>query len=383
MNKLNSLYVKYNFPSKNRLYDIARKNFVKTSREQVEQFVNSQRVNELFSEQANTTQGKFFSFEPGYCQVDLIDFSKYKEDNDDFSWLLVLIDIYSRKAFGEAIKSKTSDDVLDGLYKIAKKIKIIHLMSDNGIEFTNKKALEFYELNNIEHVTNNVNDHKKLAVIDRFCRTIKLALGKLFTYNNDTDWINNYKKIIDAYNDMPHSALENISPNESKDYQTMLDTKNMNIWANQVKNPFQVGDIVRIMKKDAFKKSMISNWSETTYKVTEIIGLRCKLDNDKWYSINDLLKSETEDTTKNDFEETAVNRRRTLRQVTRDVKQKKLDEINKIFGYKIINDKLFLDVNYKNDLKKSLQPISNFIFNGLVIKDVDEYLIKNKLERFK
>jgi hypothetical protein len=382
MNTLNKLYVKYNFPSGPKLYQIARKNFVKTTRVDVDKFVNSQRVSELFSTKKNNIQGKFFAFEPGHCQVDLIDFSKYKEDNEDYSWLLVLIDLYSRRAFGEAIKSKTADDVLDALFKIAKKIKIIRLMSDNGVEFTNKKANAFYETNNINHVTNDVNDHKKLAVIDRYCRTIKMSLGKLFTYHNDTDWIHNYKSVIDTYNNSPHASLHDITPNESKDHKNMLDTMNMNIWLDQVKNPFQVGDNVRTIKDNTFKKSMNVNWSEKTYKVSEVLGLRCKLEDGKWYSINELLKSDKVDDNTNEFDETAVNRRKTLRVVTKDVKQKKLNEINEIFGHKIMSKKLFLDVNYKNDLQRSLQPLPNFIFNGLVIKDVDEYLTKHKLRKY-
>jgi hypothetical protein len=124
------------------------------------------------------------------------------------------------------------------------------------------------------------------------------------------------------------------------------------------------------------------NWSEKTYKVSEVLGLRCKLEDGKWYSINELLKSDKVDDNTNEFEETAVNRRKTLRVVTKDVKQKKLNEINEIFGHKIMSKKLFLDVNYKNDLQRSLQPLPNFIFNGLVIKDVDEYLTKHKLRKY-
>ena len=47
-------------------------------------------------------------------QADLIDVKKFAKVNDDYKYILTVIDVFSKKAWAIAIKDKTGDTVLNG-----------------------------------------------------------------------------------------------------------------------------------------------------------------------------------------------------------------------------------------------------------------------------
>jgi hypothetical protein len=77
-------------------------------------------------------------------QIDLIDFSKYSRWNKGFKYLLCAVDVYSRKAFVEPIKSKTFST--DAMKSILNTTKPILIQSDNGSVFLNKSFQAFAEI---------------------------------------------------------------------------------------------------------------------------------------------------------------------------------------------------------------------------------------------
>ncbi len=69
-----------------------------------------------------------------------------------------------------------------------------------------------------------LNDHHALGVIDIFAKKLKRVLSIEFFENKDTEWRSILPKIIEQYNNTPHTALDNITPN-----QTISDSKNGNM----------------------------------------------------------------------------------------------------------------------------------------------------------
>jgi hypothetical protein len=53
-----------------------------------------------------------------------------------------------------------------------------------------------------------------LEVIDIFAKNLKRVLSKEFLENKDTEWVSILPKIIEQYN-TPHTALDNITPNQA------------------------------------------------------------------------------------------------------------------------------------------------------------------------
>ena len=56
------------------------------------------------------------------------------------------------------------------------------------------------------------------GLIDRLCRTIKEKI-KYFTDKNETNWVDYLDSIITAYNQTPHEALNDLTPQEASEEQ--------------------------------------------------------------------------------------------------------------------------------------------------------------------
>ena len=59
-----------------------------------------------------------------------------------------------------------------------------------------------------------LNDHHAMGIIDVFAKNLKRVLSKEFLENKSTKWIDILPKIIEQYNNTPHTAPDNTAPNE-------------------------------------------------------------------------------------------------------------------------------------------------------------------------
>ncbi len=95
-------------------------------------------------------------------------------------------------------------------------------MSDSDSAFrgdSSDEDLNFQKIlsnNNVEPVK--LNDHHALGVNDIFAKNLERVLSKEFLGNKDTEWESILPKIIEQYNNTPHTALDNIL---TKQYQTI------------------------------------------------------------------------------------------------------------------------------------------------------------------
>ena len=141
--------------------------------------------------------------------------------------------------------------------------------------------------NNIYHdVVIARDDHRALGIIDRFALNIKTTLSKLFLRNNNTNWIDYISKIVDKYNNTPHSSIAELTPNDATDPKYQADIGMINSSKAkkiQVKSTFKERDIVRIRIKETFSKGSEPKYSDKVYIIESVNGKRVKLDNDKTY----------------------------------------------------------------------------------------------------
>ena len=89
------------------------------------------------------------------------------------------------------------------------------LMSDNDSTFVNTSFQVILEKNKIIHQPNILDDHHALGLIDRFARTIKTILTRLYLQNKTTNWIDYFDVILNNYNNSGHIAIDNIKPNDA------------------------------------------------------------------------------------------------------------------------------------------------------------------------
>ena len=71
-------------------------------------------------------------------QLDLVEMLSLKKYNKGYSYIMVGIDIFSRLAFAEAIKSKQRKDVTEAFKAMIKERAPLYIQTDKGKEFLNK-----------------------------------------------------------------------------------------------------------------------------------------------------------------------------------------------------------------------------------------------------
>ena len=199
--------------------------------------------------------------------ADLVDMREWNKDNKGFNHLLTVIDVLSKYAWGVPLKDKRGDTVTAALKSIIDKSGRTpnHLWVDEGAEFYNKVMKAYLDKNNINMYS--TYSENKSAVVERFNRTLKTNMWKLFTANNTRNWIDLLPRLLEAYNKRIHSTIR-LSPIEAskrKNERLLLDT----VYEYDNTPPkFKVGDTVRISRvKGLFEKGYLPNWSEQVYKI--------------------------------------------------------------------------------------------------------------------
>jgi hypothetical protein len=235
-------------------------------------------------------------FENETWLADLIDMSNFARSNNGYKWILLVIDVFTRRAYAKALKSKSAEDVLNGFEEIVlAKGMPGGLITDNGSEFTNREFQRF--ISRVHHTTAEPGYHPTLGVIDSLTKTIKGKIFKRFTLDDSTNWIKPLGEILTAYNNTPHSGIGMIAPSDAMIPENKQKIQDINIAKNQrPKHKFKAGQLVRRkLNKGFFKKGYKQTYSSTTYTIKEIQGVNAVLNNDDVVKLNDLQRVEQPD----------------------------------------------------------------------------------------
>ena len=92
--------------------------------------------------------------------------------------MLVVIDIFSRFAWAEPLKDKTSNEIISAFDKILSDGRIPRrLQTDAAIDFTSNKFQDYVKSKNIVHFV--THSEKQANYVERFIKTLK---GKIYRY---------------------------------------------------------------------------------------------------------------------------------------------------------------------------------------------------------
>jgi hypothetical protein len=303
--QIQDIWVQYGYPSANRLFSIAKDKIDGVKLKDIQSFLEKQETQQLHKKDPidnNPRPITTIESKLDY-QADLLDLQKYSRNNKGFNWVLLVEDIFTRKAYAEGIKTKSPNDVLPALNRAFDYLgkPRLNLTTDNGGEFKGVVDKKLADLK-IVHRTTEVGNHRILGVIDSLCRFVKNSLHKHFTNTQSTNWIDYLSKLITNYNNTPHSSLKAdgepaMSPNEADKYQV----KTLFIHSDKVEDylakkegkvvKFHVGDTVKIRKrKMAFDRGYEIKWSIPNYHIVMIEGNYYILSNGKRYHETELQK---------------------------------------------------------------------------------------------
>jgi hypothetical protein len=203
-------------------------------------------------------------------QCDLADFQKVSAQNNGFRYLLVCIDVLSRKIHVAPTKSKNSGDMKEAFEKIFSHVKPTKLYSDQGLEFQAAPMLDYFMRYGIQKRVM-YSPHIHAGVVERSIRTIKGRLYRYFTQKKTTKWIDVIDKIVDGINNSVNRTI-GVSPNSVTLQNSIELFKKVYKQPEDKKEPnFKEGDIVRIDKeKGIFGKYYLPNFTEELFRISAV-----------------------------------------------------------------------------------------------------------------
>ena len=164
---------------------------------QVNQSVNPKEYNTIAS-----------SFVGDVIQADLMDVSNISFVNNKVNFLLTFIDVYSRYVFVEKLKSKSMEEVSSAFENIIGKFASENITTDDGSEFNNVKLTAVMKKHKIKHWITPAYTPNKLAIIERFHRTLRNRMTLYFNYTRKERYVDVLDKLICNYNYTYHRTIE-------------------------------------------------------------------------------------------------------------------------------------------------------------------------------
>ena len=120
----------------------------------------------------------------------------------------MVIDVFSKYDWIAPLKDKKTESVslaFDFIFKKSKR-KPEKLWTDKGSEFISKHFKDFLKTHNITlyHTQN----EEKSSVVERWNKTMKNKMWKMFSANNNTVYWDKLDKLVDDYNNTYHSSIK-------------------------------------------------------------------------------------------------------------------------------------------------------------------------------
>ena len=196
------------------LYIKALQGGIDTNRKAVNDFLSKKGENQIY-QQRKPSDGETAPKDDNEFQMDLIDMSKSK--SGIYKFILVVANVFTRKAYLKNLTSKQPDVVERGLKTILDKVGNIRVISsDTGREWGGKVA-KLLANRNIVTRFKFPGEINALSVVDRLIQMIRLKLSKSLTTKGKAKWDSEVKKIEDSYNSSAHSHLMDASPSNVPD----------------------------------------------------------------------------------------------------------------------------------------------------------------------
>lgn len=212
-------------------------------------------------------------------EADICDMQKFSRENNEYKYILTVIDVLSKYLWAKPLKKKSSDEVVLAFKKIITERKPLKIRTDRGLEFENSEFKKFCKENNIRHFTSQ--DKKiKCSIVERVNRTLKEKMFRYFTSKGTRKYIDALEKLVSSYNNRIHRSFK-MKPSEVNEttekiaYQNLYQNKTLkNLYLNKkIKSThLPIGSTVRkTYELSPFDKSYYPLWTDETFKITDII----------------------------------------------------------------------------------------------------------------
>ena len=213
--------------------------------------------------------------------ADLIDKSSLSKNNNNYKFILTVIDIFTKYACAIPLKNKSGLSITNG-FKIvlgehpqggSEPRKPEKLWVDRGSEFYNKTFKSLIKEYGTGKAASGIELYStysdlKAVFIERFNRTLLHIINKPMFINGDGNWVNILNDAVVTYNNNIRSTI-NMTP---VDASNSPDKVKYNVNSTKATPIFKVGDYVRnVDNRNIFSKGYTSNWNRELFKVNEVL----------------------------------------------------------------------------------------------------------------
>ena len=142
--------------------------------------------------------------------ADLVEMGKFSEWNNDYKYLLMVIDVFSKYGWIKPLKDKKGLTVANAFNEIFKSGRVPKMLwTDKGREFYNSNVDKLLKSKEIKLYS--TQNEEKGSVVERWNRTMKEKIWKMFTANNNTIYFDKLDKLLKEYNHKLSFKRENVT----------------------------------------------------------------------------------------------------------------------------------------------------------------------------
>jgi len=211
-------------------------------------------------------------------EADLVDMQHLKSKNNNITFLLNVVDCFSKFLWSVPLKNKKAATVLAAFKTVFRGKFPKYLQVDLGREFANNTLKKYLEENKVQLIFPRTSS--KCHIIERMNKTLKSKIFKYFTHKGTQKYIDVLQHIVKSYNNTVSSATghkpaEVTKENEQKVWDFLYGGEGrypkLQVAARPRKT-IKIGSHVRISRDSAtFYKGYEGLWSHEIFKVTKII----------------------------------------------------------------------------------------------------------------
>lgn len=216
--------------------------------------------------------------------MDLCDMTKIERFNENMKYILTCIDVFSKFAWAVPLKNKSATAVSDAFRTILGETnrRPRRIETDKGKEFYNVQFRRVCNDIGAHHFSSN--SRHKSAVVERFNRTLKEILYKMFTHNRNVNWVNNLSSALTIYNNRYHRSIK-MAPSEVNAGNQAQVYNNLFAKKPRQGKIYEKGQLVRISKiKMTFEKGYLPRYTEEVFRISEV-----HLGRPNRYTLEDLM----------------------------------------------------------------------------------------------
>jgi len=276
-------YDKKLFFGRDKLFRYLQDNYPESgiSRRQLDRWLKSQATHMIHqrSKSIRDIKTQVVSAPHKVLQVDLADFQNFAIKG--FKYLMVGIDMFSKKVYLVAMKNRTKESILTAFKKIYKRVpQVKTIRSDN--EFTNKPYEDFLKKQNVRSVLGEPSLPQSQGQVEKANAVIKKSVSSAILNDDKFDWVKDLKNIEDAINSTysvgtgeTPNKIEELYEADNKDELEKIYDNQKNIKSKQgriAKAMFEVGDMVRKFdfEREGTAQFKSRKWSVDVYEIERV-----------------------------------------------------------------------------------------------------------------